>query len=84
MASIVMKKPATMKMSPMPRPGPVPITDPTESAKRPPSASHGSNQRSASGPARMKDKGVAACAKILLIENVLPWMFSGTLVCHKT
>ena len=84
MPSSAVSRPVTMYISPMPRPGPVPITDPTDPASRPPSARSGSKTLSASGPARRIASGEMPWEIMRRIAKTRPCTAGGTFDCHST
>ena len=63
----------------MPRPGPVPITAPTDPASAPPGASSGSNSDTAHGPSSANPIGSVDQAMAWLSANTRPWNRCGTL-----
>ncbi len=73
--------PATVKMSAMPRSGPVPNQPPIQSAPRP-SVMNGMNARSAIGPMAIAITGDAAFSTICANPNTRPWRSKGIERCR--
>ena len=71
-------------MKAIPRPGPVPITRPTDPARAPRAASRGSNTRSARGPDSTRATGVAAWATIRRRAKTRPCISGATFSCQIT